>query len=70
MKLISSTPRTRHKHSVGSQRHWVLKRLRSRFTKTQNFVRLAWVLLLIIVATLALSVFHMLRQAMETVTMQ
>lgn len=66
MKLTSSSPKSRHTHTVGSQRGWALKRLRSRFVSTLFSVRGLWMVLIVIVAAFAIAVFHLLRQALET----
>ena len=70
MKLISSSPKTRHTHTVKPQRGWFLKRLRSRLSSTKVFTRVCWALLVVIVAAFAISVFLMLRHALETTLAQ
>ena len=70
MKLISSSSQSRHTHTVQPNRGWFLKRLRSRLASTQVFARVCWLLLVVIVAAFAISVFHLLRHALETVAAQ
>ncbi len=65
MKLVSSSPKTRHTHTVKSSQGWFLKRLRSRLSSTKVFTRVCWVLLVVIVAAFAISVFSLLRHALE-----
>ena len=62
MKLISSQPpKPQHTHTVRSERGWLLKRLRSRLFST----RVAWWLFVAVVAAFAISVFRLLRHALE-----
>ena len=70
MKLVSSSQKSRHTHTVKPQRGWFLKRLRSRLSSTKAFTRICWALLVVIVATFTISVFSLLRHALETVAAQ
>ncbi len=70
MKLVSSSPKTRHTHTVKPNRGWFLKRLRSRLSSTQAITRICWVLLVVIVAAFAISVFSLLRHALENALIQ
>ncbi len=70
MKLVSSSPKTRHTHTVKPNRGWFLKRLRSRLSSTKTFTRICWVLLVVIVAAFAISVFTLLRHALENALIQ
>ena len=65
MKLVSSSPKSRHTHTVRPNRGWFLKRLRSRLSSTQTFTRICWALLVMIVAAFAVGVFTLLRHALE-----
>ena len=70
MKLVSSSPKSRHTHTVRPNRGWFLKRLRSRLSSTQTFTRICWALLVIIVAAFAIGVFTLLRQALDKALIQ
>ncbi len=61
MKLISSSPKTPLHPPQRPRRDWFWRRLRSRAFSA----RTAWWVLVAIVATLAISVFRMLRHALE-----
>ncbi len=61
MKLISSSPKTPLRPPPRPRREWFLKRLRSRVFSA----RAAWWVLVAIVAAFAISVFRMLRHALE-----
>ena len=65
MKLTSSSPKSRHTHSVRSGRGWFLKRLRSRLSSTVFSVRTAWWVLVVIAGAFAIAVFRLLRHALE-----
>ncbi len=66
MKLVSSSPKSRHTHTVKPNRDWFLKRLRSRLSSTKVFARVCWTLLVVITAAFTISIFTMLRHALET----
>lgn len=65
MKLVSSSPKSKHTHRVKSNRSWFWSRVRSRFLTPRFITSLAWLLLVVIVAVFAISVFHLFRQALE-----
>lgn len=65
MKLVSSSPKTKHAHTVRPGKSWFWTRMRSRLGSTQFIKRFAWLLLVVIVAVFAFSVFHVYRQALE-----
>ena len=65
MKLVSSSPKSRHTHTALSNRGWFLKRLRSRLSSTKTFAKICWALLVVIVAAFAIGVFTLLRHALE-----
>ena len=66
MKLVSSSPEPKHTHRVKPGRSWLWSRVRSRVSSTRFIKRLAWLLLVVIVAVFAISVFSVLRHALET----
>ena len=70
MKLVSSSPKSRHTHTVQSNRGWFLKRLRSRLSSTKTFTRICWALLVVIVAAFTIGVFTLLRRALEASLIQ
>lgn len=61
MKLISSSAKTPLRPPQRSRTGWLWRRLRSRAFSA----RTAWWVLIVIVATLAISVFRLLRNALE-----
>jgi hypothetical protein len=61
MKLISHSPKTPLRSPQRAHRGWFWRRLRSRAFSA----RTAWWVLVAIVAALAISVFRMLRSALE-----
>ncbi len=61
MKLISSSPKTPLRPPRRPDRGWFRRRLRSRAFSA----RTAWWVLVVIVAALAISVFRMLRDALQ-----
>ncbi len=61
MKLISSSPKTPLRPPQRPPRGWFWRRLRSRAFSA----RTAWWVLVAIVAAVAISVFRMLRNALE-----
>ena len=65
MKLVSSSPEPKHTHRVKSGRSWFWSRVRSRVTP-RFITSVAWLLLVVIVAVFAFSVFHMFARMVET----
>ena len=70
MKLVSSSRKTQHAHSIRPGRSWLWTQIRSRVSSTQFIKRLAWLLLVIIVAAFAFAVFHVYGQTMQAVAGQ
>ncbi len=70
MKLVSSSPEPRHTHRVRSNKSWFWERLVSRGLSAKVFSRVVWLLLLIIVATFTIAVFHSFRQTLDAVAGQ
>jgi len=70
MKLVSSSPKTRHAHSSRSGRSWIWTQIRSRLSSTAAIKRVAWLLLVLIVATFAIAVFGVFRRTLEAVAAQ
>lgn len=65
MKLVSSSPEPKHDHRVKSDRSWFWSRVRSRVLTPRFITSLAWLLLVVVVAAFAFSIFHMFRQMLE-----
>lgn len=66
MKLVSSSPEPKHTHRVKSNRSWFWLRVRSRMLTPRFITSLAWLLLVVIVAVFAFSIFHMFAKMIET----
>lgn len=66
MKLVSSTPEPRHTHRVKSNRSWFWSRVRSRMLTPRFINSVIWLLLVIVVAMFAFSIFHMFAKMVET----
>ena len=65
MKLVSSSPEPRHTHRVKSNRSWFWSRVRSRMLTPRFINSVIWLLLALIAAVFAISVFSVLRHALE-----
>lgn len=65
MKLVSSSPKIKHTHAVRPGKSWFWTRVRSRVLTPRFITSLAWLLLVIVVAVFAFSIFHMFRQMLE-----
>ncbi len=65
MKLVSSSPEPKHTHRVKSDRSWFWSRIRSRVLTPRFITSVAWLLLAFIAAVFAISVFSVLRHALE-----
>ncbi len=65
MKLVSSTPEPKHNHRVKPDRSWFWARMRSHVLTPRYITSLAWLLLVVVVAVFAFSIFHMFRQMLE-----
>ena len=66
MKLVSSSPEPKHTHRVKSDRSWFWSGVRSRMQTSRFINSVIWLLLVVIVAVFAFSIFHMFRQMVET----
>lgn len=65
MKLVSSSPKPKHDHRVKSDRSWFWPHVRSRMTP-RFMTSVAWLLLVVVVAVFAFSIFHMFAKMVET----
>ena len=65
MKLVSSSPEPKHTHRIKSDRSWFWSRVRSRVTP-RLITSVAWLLLVIVVAAFAFSIFHLFAKMVET----
>ncbi len=66
MKLVSSSPEPKHTHRVKSGRSWFWSRVRSRALTPRFITSVAWLLLVVVVAVFAFSIFHMFAKMVET----
>lgn len=66
MKLVSSSPKTKHTHRVRSDKSWLWPSVRSRVLTPRFITSLAWLLLVVIVAVFAFSIFHLFSRMVET----
>ena len=66
MKLVSSSPKPKHTHRVKSSRSWFWSRVRSRALTPRFITSVAWLLLVVVVAVFAFSIFHMFAKMVET----
>ena len=67
MKLVSSSPKTRHAHSSRPGRSWIWSQIRSRLSSTKSLKWVVWLLLVAIVAAFAFAIFHQFAQTLDAV---
>lgn len=65
MKLVSSSPKTRHPHSSRPGRSWIWSQIRSRLSSTKALKWFVWTMLFIIVAG-----FHEFAKTLDAVAHQ
>jgi len=70
MKLVSSSPKTRHAHSSRPGRSWIWTQIRSRLSSTKTLKWFVWILLVMIVAVFAFAIFHQFAQTLDAVAHQ
>ena len=67
MKLVSSSPETRHAHSSRPGRSWIWSQLRSRLSSGKTLKWVVWLLMVVIVAVFAIAVFHEFAKTLNAV---
>lgn len=70
MKLVSSSPKTRHPHSSRPGRSWIWSQIRSRLSSTTALKWFVWTILFIIVAVFAFAVFHEIAKTLDAMVHQ
>jgi|GEM_PF-1349770 len=67
MKIVSSSPKTRHAHSNRPGRSWIWTQIRSRLSSGKTLKWVVWLLMVVIVAAFAFAIFHQFAQTLNAV---
>ena len=67
MKLVSSSPKTRHAHSNRPGRSWIWSQIRSRLSSGKTLKWVVWLLMVVIVAVFAFAVFYEFAKTLDAV---
>ena len=66
MKLVSSSPKTKHTHRVHSDKSWFWPSVRSRVLTPRFITSLAWLLMVVVVAVFTFAMFHLFSPMVAT----